>query len=529
MRKQRATWLSAWFIGCWGMALSPMLVGTALAQAPRSSTLVVAIPADPQHFNPGITTGGHTHAVADSLFNGLVALDRDARVLPDLAQSWTIEEDGKVYRFKLIKGVRWHDGKPLTADDVVFSFREILLKHHARTKASLSPVLEAIEAIDPETVLFRLKRPYAALLQQLDVTEAPILPKHVYEGQDANTAAANLRPVGSGPFKLESYKRDDQTVVVRNPDYFKPGLPLLERIAFRVIPDERTAMLALLKGEIDFLRDIGGPNVAAMKRDPDIVLDQVTAGPGGGNCIMTMGFNLEKSAVADARVRRAVALAIDRERIKNDVIFGQGRVAEAPISSGIGFAHAVGVLSAFKRDPEAARLLLDEAGLKPAADGVRLKIDIVHFPQFSRYSDAMRQDLAEIGIQLTPRPLDRAATVETVFIKRDFDTTLIHYCNGLDPEIGVRRMYVSSNIAKVPFSNAAAYRNTEVDRLFDEAAATADPVTRGMTYRRLQEILATDLPYWWLVETDYTVAYRSRFDGFTPWSGQFAERARVKP
>ena len=510
-------------------ALFLAIAGPATAQTPPSATLVVAIAADPQHFNPAITTGSHTHTVADVLFNGLVALDREARPLPDLAQSWTIEDGGKTYRFKLAKGVRWHDGRPLSAEDVVFTFREILLKHHARTKASLSPVLEAIEAPDAETIVFRLKRPYAALLQQLDVTEAPILPKHIYEGQDPNVAAANLQPVGTGPFKLDGYKRDDQVVAVRNPDYFKPGLPKLERIVFRVIPDQRTAALAVLKGEVDFFRDVAGPDLALLKRDTNVSFDQVTAGPGGGNCIMTVGFNLDKAALADARVRRAFALAVDRERILNDVIFGQGRVADAPISTGIGFAHAPGVLKDFKRDPAAARRLLDDAGFKPGAGGIRLKIDMVHFPQFQRYSDAMRQDLAEVGIDLAPRPLDRAATIETVFTKRDFDTTLISYCNGLDPEIGVRRMYVSSNIAKVPFSNAAAYRNGEVDRLFEEAAATTDPAARGKVYRSVQEILARDLPYWWLVETDFPVVYRSRFEGFASWSGQFAEQARVKP
>ena len=503
--------------------------GPAAAQAPAPTTLVVAVPADPQQFNPGITTGANTHAVADSLYNGLVALDRTARPLPDLAQSWTIEDGGKAYRFKLAKNVRWHDGRPLIADDVVFTFREVLMKHHARTKASLSPVLDAIEAPDPETVVFRLKRPYAALLQQLDVTEAPILPKHIFEGQDPNTAVANLQPVGTGPYKFDSYKRDDQIVLVRNPDYFKPGLPKLDRIVFRVIPDQRTAALAVLKGEVDFMRDVAGPDLAPLKRDANVVLDLVTAGAGGGNCIMTVGFNLEKNALADVRVRRAFALAVDRERIQADVIFGQGRVAQSPISSGIGFAHAPGVLKDLKRDPAAAARLLEEAGLNPGVGGVRLKIDMVLFPQFSRYSDAMRQDLAAVGIQLAPRPLDRAAFIETVFSKREFDTTLISYCNGVDPEIGVRRMYVSTNIAKVPFSNAAAYRSADVDRLFDEAAASPDPLVRGTAYRRVQDILVRDLPYWWLVETDFTVAYRARFEGFTPWSGQFAEQARLKP
>jgi peptide/nickel transport system substrate-binding protein len=244
---------------------------------------------------------------------------------------------------------------------------------------------------------------------------------------------------------------------------------------------------------------------------------------------MTVGFNLEKVALSDVRVRRAFALAVDRERILQDVIFGLGRIAMAPISSGIGFAHANTTLEGFARDIDASKRLLDEAGLKSENDGVRLKIDMVHFPQFSHYSDAMRQDLAEVGIQLTPRVLDRAATIETVFNRRDFDTTLIHYCNGLDPEIGVRRMYVSASIGKVPFSNAAAYRNPDVDALFDLASATTDPAARGQIYGRIQEILARDLPYWWLVETDFTSAHRSGFQGFASWSGQFAERVRSAP
>jgi peptide/nickel transport system substrate-binding protein len=512
----------------WRAVLLPIaFLGVAATQAWGETTLVVATPADPQHFNPAITTASHTHAVADSLFNGLVALDRSARPVADLARSWAVEDGGRAYRFKLAPGVRWHDGKPLTADDVVFTFKEILLKHHARTKASLSPVVEDIEAPDSTTVVFRLKHPYPALLQQLDVTEAPILPKHLYAGSDANINPANLTPVGSGPFKLESYARDDRIALMRNADYFKPGLPALDRIVFRVIPDERTAELALIKGEVDFLREISTPNLDLLHRS-DIVLDRVTAGPGGGNCIMTLGFNLERRPLSDVRVRRAIALAIDRNRIERDVIFGLGRVADAPISSGIGFAHAPGVLAAFTRDVDASRKLLDDAGLT-AGDGIRLKIDIAHFPQFSRYSDAMRQDLAEVGIQLLPRQLDRAAMIDAVFMKREFDTTLIHYCNGLDPEIGVRRMYVSSNIAKIPFSNAAAYRNAEVDRLFDAAAAAPEPAERGRIYRAIQEILARDLPYWWLVETDFVAAHRSAFEGFAPWRGQFAEEARAKP
>jgi peptide/nickel transport system substrate-binding protein len=200
-------------------------------------------------------------------------------------------------------------------------------------------------------------------------------------------------------------------------------------------------------------------------------------------------------------------------------------VASAPISSGIPFAHAAGVLSEYDYNPDEAATRLDEAGYPVGDDGSRFTFDIVHFPTFNKYSEVMKQNLADIGVNLNVRALDRAAAVETIFTNRDFDTNLISYCNGTDPDIGVRRMYVSDNIGDIPFSNAAAYVNEQVDELFAEAGATADTPTRSDLYRQAEQILAEDLPYWWLVETRFTSGYRADFNDFAPWTGQFAEQA----
>ena len=494
--------------------------------AAASQTLVAAVPADPQHFNGGITTASHTHAVADSIFSGLVALDRQGRPQPDLATAWEVSADGRRVSFKLAPNARWHDGQPVTADDVRFSFEAVLLKHHARTASGLAPVIEAIDTPDAHTVVFRLKRPYAPLLAQLDVTEAPILPRHVYGSGDLLKHPANLKPVGSGPFRFKEHRRDDRVVLERNPDYFKPGLPKLDRLVFRVLPDARSQVAALTRGEVDFLRGVAGPDVAALERDPLLVVDRVSAGPGGGNCVMSWVFNLDRPALANLAVRRALAQAIDRERLVSDVIFGQGRVAAAPIASGIAFAHAGESLKTLVLAPAAARAALDAAGFKPDARGQRLALDVVHFPQFSRYADALRQDLAAVGVTLASRPLDRAATVDAIYMKRDFDTAIVSYCQGADPEIGARRMYVSSAIGPVPFSNGAGWSNAEVDRLFDRALASSDTKRRAAAYREAQTVIARELPYLWLVETDFPVAWSQDFDGFSPWRGAFAEYAR---
>lgn len=508
------------------LALVTALVALPVAaQAPRTGgAAVVAVSGDPGHFNPAISTAGPLHAVADSLYNGLVALDRAGDPVPDLARSWEVAPDGRTVTFRLADGVRWHDSRPFTSADVRFSFEEVLFKFHARARAGLAPAVEAVDAPDPATVVFRLRRPHPALLRQLDVTEAPIVPRHVHAGTDPMQSPANLKPVGTGPFKLESYRRDEEVVLVRNTDYFKPGLPRLDRLIFRIVPDAATQVNAFLAGEVDVLSRVTPIDLQRLRGRPVTVVD-TTAGPGGANCVMTLAFNLNRPVLADLRVRRALALAIDRRQMLERVVFGQGRVASAPIASGIGWAHAPGLLDGIAVDPAAANRLLDEAGLARGADGVRATFDILHFPAFARYSELMRQNLAAVGIALNVRMLDQAAFAPAVFTDRAFDLALISYCNGTDPEIGVRRMVHSTSIGTVPFSNAAHVRDAEVDRLFDLAGASVDEAVRGEAYRAAQRRIVELLPYWWLVETDFSAAWRDDLADFAPWSGQFAETA----
>lgn len=509
-------------------ALLFALSGNGVAQV-RGGTAVIAVQADPGHLNPAISTAANVHAVADSLFNALVELDRDVRPQPDLALRWTVGEGGTVYTFQLAPNVKWHDGQPFTSADVKFTFDEVLLKHHARTKAGLGTVIASIETPAPDQVVFRLKRPYGPLLQLLNVTEAPILPRHLYQGSDPLTNPANLKGIGTGPFKLESYRTDQQVVMVRNPDYFKAGLPYLDRVVFRVMPDSGAQSLALMAGEIDYLPIVAAPDVERLRARADLSVAQSAYGSGGSNCINTLGFNLDRKPLSDLRVRQAIAHAIDREQILRDVQFGLGKVPSAPISSGLPWAHAAGTLARYTFDAKRAGELLDAAGLAPGADGVRLTLEMLHFPTFNRVGEVVRINLAKVGIRVVQKPLDRAAFVEAVFAQRAFDLNIISYCNGADPDSGVRRMYVSNNISSVPFSNAAAFRNAEVDRLFALAAESPDIDQRGRHYAALQKIIADDLPYWWLVETAVSSASRTRTQGWQPWSGQLAERAWVRP
>ncbi|MDU8944312.1 ABC transporter substrate-binding protein [Ovoidimarina sediminis] len=495
------------------------------ASALAETTFIVAVPSDPGQFNPAITTGAHVHAVADSIFNGLVALDENLEPIPDLATSWTVSDDGTTYTFTLAEAA-WHDGAPFTSEDVKFTFEEVLFQHHARTKSGLSGVVSSIETPDPRTVVFRLSSPHPALLRRFDVTEAPILPKHLYEGAgDPTEAAQNASPVGTGPYRFVSHAPGDRVVLEKNSDYFKGDTTDVDKVVFRIIQDAETALLAFERGEVDYIPRIGGQNIVRAE-DAGQVLT-ATAGPGGGNCIMTVSFNLESELLQPADVRRAIALGIDRERLNDQVLFGRGNVAEAPFSSAIGWAHAAGSLSSLGHDPASASAALDAAGLEPGADGIRAEIDMVHFPTFSKYAELMAQDLAKVGIRLTSRPLDRPAAIDAIFKARDFDTNLISYCNGVDPEIGIKRMYVSNNIGPIPFSNASAYRNEKVDALFAAAGSTADQGERARAYGEIQTILAEDLPYFWLVETVRITAASDGFTGYRPWTGHYLETIQI--
>jgi len=520
------------------LGLAPL--GWAQDTSERGGTLVVAISADPGHLNPAITTSGATHTAAELIYNGLLGRDGRGDPVPDLAESWTVEQGGAVYRFRLRDGVTWHDGARFSAADVKFTFEELLLKLHARTKASMGDALAGIDAPDERTVVFRFKRPYAPLLLQLDATEAPILPRHVYQGSDPQANPANANPIGTGPFKLASYRKGAEIRLARNAAYFRKPLPYLDEVVMRIIPDAGTQVLALENGEVDFLWGVPGPHQARLKADARIRMAQTSYHPGGSNCIMTVSFNLERPALKDVRVRRAVAHALDRDAFLRQVIFGEGKVAAAPISSEIAWAHA-GALKLPGYDRAEAERLLDAAGWKKerdavrvargvagVADGTRLAIDFVHFPTFAKYGELLRQQLGAVGVDVTLRPLEPAVFAPTVFKDRAFDTNVISYCNGPDPEVGVRRMYHSTQIGPAPFTNAAAYRNDRVDALFDQASRTVDRARRGELYRQIQEILAQDLPYMWLVETPTTRAWVARCGGFRAWTGLFAEAAYCK-
>ncbi len=522
-----APWRSSIAVGgCIVALLLPAVLrggGTTQIRGPHRGGTVVIAATDPGHFNPGLTTGAGTHLVAGNIYNGLVQFNEQLEPVPSLAQSWTVSADGRVYTFHLSTGVTWHDGIPFTSADVKFSFERVLLRFHSRTKAGLEHVLARIDTPDDATVVFRFKVPYAPLLQRLDVVEAPILPRHRFAGTDIATAAANREPVGTGPFRFKEYVEGDHVTLVRNERYFKPGLPLLDQVVFKIVAPAGQAV-ALERGTVDYISSLGGRDIARLRDRPEIVVRNAPAGPGGSFCLDTLIFNLRRPRFKALNVRRAFAHGIDRQQILNEVRLGLGRVATGPIAPSLSWAYSPRV-RIYEFDRIRAGELLDAAGLTAGTDGGRFGADFVFATGFARTAAVVQANMARVGVHLRLHPLDVNVANERIFVGNDFDVALASYCNGSDLDIGVTRAYVSTNVRPIPFSNGAGYRNPRIDRLFSAAASTIDTPERTRLYRDIQAILVEEAPYWWLVETDLLRAHRSVVHDLRLWAGDLLERA----
>jgi peptide/nickel transport system substrate-binding protein len=330
--------------------------------------------------------------------------------------------------------------------------------------------------------------------------------------------------VGTGPFKLAEWARGSQVVLVRNPAYFRSGLPTLDRVVFRVLPQPALALVALERGEVDYDDTLPAADVPRLQANSAFTVVPTFAGPGGSYCISTLIPNLTRPPLDNPQVRQALYYAMNRDFMVPAILGGLGRVATAPISAGIRWAHDSS-LPPYRYDPARANTILDTAGFPGGAGGIRFHLTYVAATTQVRYAEVVRDNLRDAGIAVDIVPLEFTAAAERVFVRKDFDVGFASYCNGPDPDIGVKRMFVSSDIQPVPFSNGASYRNPQVDTLFDQAAGSVDLTVRGRYYRQIQEIVWRDLPYFWLVETFRDVGFNHDLRDARYWAGNIAGRA----
>lgn len=468
-------------------------------------TLVVALSYAPKFLNVNYEFDGGNYFIVPNIMDKLIDVDTAFNLIPGLAETWEVSSDGLQYTFHLAQGVKWHDGVPFTAADVVWTV-ESLIQESGYGVSAVKGVNQ-VEALDDYTVRFTLDQVNSAFLQALAVRYGFfILPKHLYEGTDPRTNPQNWAPVGTGPFKFEELVPGSSVSLVANKEYFK-GQPSLDRLIFRNFPNISSAVAALEAGEVGFLAS--SPAFAEGVRLMSVPGISVALVP--SETAVWLAFNLREAPLDDLRVRQAIAHAIDRDQINQLVYQSLLKPADTVYISII-----EGAWNADAKQPNldlaAAEALLDEAGYPRGANGIRFKLSYSGF-QASLWGareigEVLRANLARIGIDLETEFYDFAVYAERIQQNHDFDLAWSGGPHGPDPSA------FANFVASYGNRNVMGYSNSRVDELFTLAASTAVRDESNHYYQEIQQIVADDLPRLTLLEWSWMNPYQAKYSGF---------------
>lgn len=479
----------------WLITLSALLLPfTAAAQAGSAGTLVIGFGQAPRHLNSAVQSGVATGVPAAQIFASPLRFDKDWNPEPYLAESWSFQDDGKSLLLKIRSGATFHDGKPITSEDVAFSIMTIKANHPFQ--AMFAPV-ERVDTPTPNIAVIRMSQSHPAILLAMAPAFCPIIPKHVYgDGVDIRTHPKNNLPVGSGPFKVISFNPREAIVLERHADYFFKDRPLFQRVIFRMISDNAAQAMALDKGEIDLLPgSVTLSQFSQLSKSTNVVLSRK-----GGEAIGPLGwlaFNLKRKPFDDVRVRQAIAHAIDKDFIVKSLHQGITKVATGPIAPGSPFY--TDKVERYPLDLKKAAALLDAAGLKPDGTGKRFAMTLDFLPNTPDNSQTiaeyLRPQLKKIGIEVTVRTSPDFPTWARRVATYDFDASMDGAFNYGDPVIGVHRTYLSSNIKPgVIWSNTQNYVNPKIDELLAQATVEKDLEKRKKLYAEFQRQVVDDVP-----------------------------------
>ncbi len=455
---------------------------------------------EPNTLNPLLSDLVATAEVGSLIFSGLVQVNDKGEWLADLAsevptlQNGGVSPDGLTVTYRLRPGVAWHDGRQLTSADVKFTWELIMNRRVNVVSRDGYDRISAVDTPDALTVVVRFRQYYAPYLTLFTT----ILPRHLLaNAEDVNKAPFNRAPVGTGPFRFKEWRLAEAIVLEANPGYFK-GRPNLDGILYKIIPDSNIMLTQIKAGEVDIVGNVGSAQ-----------LDQVRA-VSGVRAVTTpsmiwehLDFNLDNALFQDARVRRAIALALDRQAIVANVVKGAASVATGD-QSPLSWAYNPTVKPP-ARDVAAARELLAQAGFKPGADGVfvkdgrRLSFNLVTTTgnkTREAVANEVVQQLKEAGVEVTVRLVEAPAFFGDVLRARRFEAAMFAWVAGLDPDNV--SLWHSRNIPGAGNNwqgqNYAGWRHAEVDSLTEQGARLVDVGARRQVYLRVQELLAQEVP-----------------------------------
>ncbi|MFB7933258.1 ABC transporter substrate-binding protein [Streptomyces sp. NPDC056039] len=467
----------------------------------KSGSVVIGVASEPDTLNPLLGYGKDGNS---KIFDGLLAHDADLKLKPALAAALPeVADGGRTYTYTLRDGVEFSDGEPLTAADVVYTYRTALDAKTNNTFKSELDAVKKVEASGDDKVVFTLKYPYAAFAAR---TVLPIVPEHIAGEQDPNTGTFNTRPVGTGPYVLSKWSKGEKLTFKANPRYWG-GKPKVKTFTMAVISDDDVRATRLRSGDLDGA--VLPPNLAATFKSDD-----------GKRTYDAKSYDFRavtlptpNKVTGDRAIRRALDAAVDRETMVDKILDGAGRPAYGPLPvDDPAFTKAV------ERDQDLgkAKKILDEAGWKPAGDGIRAKDgQRASFTLLYPSGDKVRQDHAlayasdakKAGIEVKAE----SATWEVIEPRMKNTAVLAGFGSTGDPDFGLYTL-LHSSLAGDGFNNMARYDNPAVDRALDTGRRGQDPAERKAAYDKLQRALVMDPGYTFLTHIDHLYVLADRWE-----------------
>lgn len=443
--------------------------------------MVIAFDTAPTHLDSRIGNDQASGRIFDLIYAGLVKFTVDSGHAPDLAERWEVSEDGRTITFHLRPNLTFQDGRPLTAKDVEYTYESLMADEFNSPKKSGYAAVESFEAPDDRTFVIRFTEPNAGILDNLTLGVVPI---------GADPDAYQTRPIGAGPYRVTDFQIDDR-VVLEAFDGFHGGAPGIKQIVIRVIPDATTRILEMRRGSIDFaLNSIPFDAVSQFRENDQF---EVAAEPGA--VYQYLAFNLRNTQLRNERVRQAIAHAIDRERIVNDLLLGYGQVANSMLPPAH-WAYAPN-LSEYPYDPARAKQLLDQSGFRdPDGDGPQKRFSLTYRTstdqEANQQAQMIQQMLGQVGIEVNIQSNEFATFYDDIQ-KGNYEMFSLRRAGVSDPDF--YSIIFHSESMPPEGQNRGFYVNSKVDALLEQARATFDQQRRKELYQEVQRIVAQELPY----------------------------------
>jgi len=474
---------------------------------------------DASNLIPFLSGDSASSAVTSLVFGGLLKVDKDQNLVPDLARSWDISDDQRTITFHLRDDVKWHDGQPWTAADLVFQYEMMIHPDVPSAYKETFLQIEKAAAPDDYTFVVTFREPFAPALARLSGMSG--LPRHLLKNTkpvDLIKSGLARKPVGNGAWKFVDWQAQTKIIVESNPDHYD-GRPMIARSITRIIPDPATQFLELKSGGIDMM---GLQPIQYLKQTNSKSFNKkYTKYKYLANGYTYLGYNLRRPIFKDKRVRQAMTYAIDKNEIIEGVLLGLGKPATSPIKYGT-WAYKDDV-KRYGYNPTKAKALLAEVGWRDTdgdgvldKDGKSFEFEIITNQGNtlrSKTAEIIQQRLRKIGVVVKLRVIEWSAFINNFINKRDFDAVILGWSLGLDPDGYI--IWHSSKTGEHEF-NFISYNNKEVDELLEKARRTFDRDKRKKYYYRFQDILAEEQPYTFLYVAEALPVVSSRIRGIDP-------------